>query len=195
MLRIRADVPEIEKNCPHLLSETERWFAVQTHAFSEERARIQLENQAFRTFLPKRQRTIRHARRLNTVVRPFFPRYLFVVLDLMRHQWRNVNGTVGVVSLVMQGNQPCPVPRGIIETMLATVDSRQVLRLDQEFRIGESVRLAAGPFAEQLAVIDRLDDSGRIQVLLNLLGRQVRVLTSRGNAMRLNSPELARSTL
>lgn len=102
----------------------------------------------------------------------------------MRHQWRNVNGTVGVVSLVMQGSRPCPVPYGVVETMLTAVDSRQMLQLDEEFKVGESVRLVGGAFADQLAVIDRLDDSDRIQVLLELLGQRVRVLINRTDAMR-----------
>jgi transcriptional antiterminator RfaH len=164
--------------------ETERWFAVFTHPFAEGRARLQLENQDFRTFLPKRQRTIRHARKLTSVVRPFFPRYLFTTIDLTRHQWRNVNGTVGVVSLVMQGSRPCPAPHGVVETMLAAVDRRQALQLDEEFKVGDSVRLVAGAFADQLAVIDRLDDSGRIQMLLDLLGQRVRVSTTRTDAIR-----------
>jgi transcription antitermination factor NusG len=41
--------------------------------------------------------------------------------------------------------------------------------------VGAKVRLAAGPFAEQLAILDRLDDSGRVRVLLEILGRPVRV--------------------
>jgi transcription antitermination factor NusG len=45
-------------------------------------------------------KTVRHARRLSTVEAPFFPRYLFTVLDLTRHLWRSVNGTFGVSRLV-----------------------------------------------------------------------------------------------
>lgn len=161
----------------------ERWFAVQTQPRAEDRARLQLANQKFRAFLPKRECTVRHARRMMNVVRPFFPRYLFVVLDLTRDQWRCVNSTFGVASLVMCGNDPCPVPTGVVEAMVASADRCGVLQLGHKFKIGESVRLAAGPFAEQLAVIDRLDDSGRIRVLLHLLGRQVRVLTDGKNAL------------
>ena len=49
---------------------------------------------------PKRHKTVRHARRLSTVEAPFFPSYLFTVLDLTRHQWRSVSGTFGVSRLV-----------------------------------------------------------------------------------------------
>ena len=43
-----------------------RWFVVHTLSFGEARAQANLENQNFRAFLPKRQKTIRHARKLTT---------------------------------------------------------------------------------------------------------------------------------
>jgi transcription antitermination factor NusG len=45
------------------------------------------------------------------------------------------------------------------------------------------VRLLAGPFAEQLAILDILDESGRVQVLLEILGRQVSVSTEANNVL------------
>jgi hypothetical protein len=84
----------------HRLTASERWYAVHTLPFAEPRAEGQLHRQGFRTFQPKRHKTVRHARRLSTIEAPFFPRYLFIVLDLGRHQWRSVNGTFGVSRLV-----------------------------------------------------------------------------------------------
>src|SRR5437016_11201899 len=81
----------------------ERWYAVHTLPLRETYAEGHLRNQGFATFLPKRHKTVRHARKLRAVEAAFFPRYLFVVLDLARHQWRSVNGTYGVSRLVMRG--------------------------------------------------------------------------------------------
>lgn len=166
-----------------ILHAHERWYAVHTLPFAEKRARAQLENQQFRTFLPQRHKTIRHARKLSTIIAPFFPRYLFVVLDLSRQQWRSVNGTFGVANLVMAGDLPCPVPAGIVESMLAGADADGVLRLQPELKIGAPVRVAAGPFSEQLGIFDGLDDRGRIRVLLDILGRKVPVRLSKGQAL------------
>jgi transcriptional antiterminator RfaH len=170
--------------CSAPLQAGERWYAVHALPFSEMRAQAQLENQQFRTFLPKRHKTIRHARRLTTVVAPFFPQYLFVVLDLQRHQWRSINGTFGVTGLVMQGDRPGPVPHGIVEHMLALADPRGMLQIGAKLlKVGDPVRLTVGPFAEQLAVLDRMDDSGRIRVLLDMLGRQVAVSIDSNSAL------------
>jgi transcriptional antiterminator RfaH len=168
---------------PGALSDCERWYAVNTLPFAEARAEGQLQRQGFRTFQPKRRKTIRHARRLSTVEAPFFPRYLFIVLDLARHQWRSVNGTFGVARLVMRGDQPQPVPHGVVEALIAAVDTRGILQLGDKLQIGGRLRLMAGPFAEQLAVLDHLDDTGRVRVLLDILGRQVAIWTEANNVL------------
>jgi len=159
----------------------QRWFVVHTLPFNEARALANLENQGFRTFMPRRHKTIRHARRLTTVEAPFFPRYLFVALDLEHDRWRSVNGTFGVARLVMRGDRPAPVPRGVVEALLASVDADGVLRLAEKLKIGSSVSLLAGPFAERLAVLEHLDDSGRVRVLVDILGRQVSISTGARN--------------
>ena len=79
----------------------------------------------------------------------------------------------------MQGELPHPVPRGIVETMIAAVDSNGFLRLEESLKIGTRVRLMAGPFAEQLGTLDRLDDSGRVRVLLEIMGATVPVQLER----------------
>jgi transcription elongation factor/antiterminator RfaH len=164
-----------QKNHSAMLSDGQRWYAVHTLPFSEARAQGHLENQSFRTFLPRRRKTVRHARKMSTIEAPFFPGYLFVALDLTRHQWRSVNGTFGVSSLVMRGDRPHPVPRGVVETLIGSADRRGILQLGQQLKVGAPVRLMAGPFVDQLAILDRLDDCGRVRVLLDLMGRQVSI--------------------
>ena len=75
------------------------------------------------------------------------------MLDLARHQWRSVNGTFGVSRLVMRGDQPHPVPHGVVEALIAAADARGILQLGRNLQVGGPVRLLAGPFAEQLAIL------------------------------------------
>jgi transcription elongation factor/antiterminator RfaH len=163
----------------------QRWYAVHTLPLNEPRAEHHLGNQCFPTFMPKRLKTVRHARKLTTIEAAFFPRYLFVVLDVSLDPWRKVNGTCGVSRLVMCGDEPQPVPRGIVEALIASTDDRGILQLGEKLQVGGPVRLMAGPFAEHLAVLDYLDEAGRVQVLLDLLGRQVRVTTTETNVLPL----------
>ena len=160
-----------------------RWYAVNTLPHREFRAKGQLENQGFRVFLPQRLKTVRHARKLTNVQAPFFPRYLFVELDLTFHRWRSVNGTFGVSSLVMQGERPVSVPQGVVETMLSSIGDDNVLRLQHSLKAGAEVRLIAGPFADQLGILEHLNDTGRIRVLLNIMGGTIRVHVPRDYAI------------
>jgi transcription elongation factor/antiterminator RfaH len=166
-----------------VLRDGERWYVAHTLPMAELRAQGHLENQNFRTFLPKRRRTVRHARKSRTVEAPFFPRYLFVILDLEQQPWRRVNSTIGVSRLIMQGEQPQPVPHGIVEALVGSADSQGILQLRQHLKIGEPVRLMAGAFAEQLAILDELDESGRVRVLLDILGRKVPIYTDANNVL------------
>ena len=161
------------------LNPGERWYVARTQQGRELRACLQLNNQNFRTFLPRGLRTIRHARKFTTVTVPFFPQYLFVVLDLTRDRWRSINGTTGVTSLIMRGELPHPVPHGVVETLTTFADVRGLLRFGANLRRGERVRLIAGPFAERLATCERLDDQGRARVLLEIMGAQVSVQVRR----------------
>lgn len=146
----------------------ERWYLVRSLTGREVIADQHLRRQGFVTFLPRRARTVRHARRIQVTLGAYFPGYLFARLDLDRDRWRSINGTVGVAHLVGHGDRPAPAPRGLVEAMCAAADERQVLAGPQ-LAAGQRVRIVAGAFADSLAVIERLDDAGRVRVLLEIM--------------------------
>lgn len=49
------------------------------------------------------------------------------------------------------------------------------MRFDFCLKEGQSVKVTAGPFAELVGQLERLDDNGRVRVLLEILGGKVRV--------------------
>ena len=151
----------------------ERWFVARTLPHYENTAHSNLHRMGFRSFLPRFRRTIRHANKLRNVLAPLFPGYIFVILDLSRDRWRSVNGTTGVASLIMGVEQPMPVPPGVVEALISRVGSSGALRLDRGLEVGETARILSGPFAETLCRIERLDDRGRVRVLLEIMGGQV----------------------
>lgn len=162
-----------------VLAPDERWYVVRTLSRREARAEMQLLAQGFRTFSPRVAKTVRHARKLRAVIAPIFPTYIFVVLDLQTDPWRSVNGTYGVASLLMAGELPEPVPRGVVEQLLEYTDEGGVARFDRDLREGQSVRVTAGPFARALGRLERLDANGRVRVLLDIMGGKVPVLLDR----------------
>lgn len=153
----------------------ERWFVAFTQARREGIALDNLARQGWRTFLPFQLATRRHARKFRTVRAPVFPRYVFVGLDLDRDRWRSVNGTFGVQRLVMAVDRPLPVPVGIVETLMQSLDPFGNLKFTTALEPGSRVRLASGPFADTLGVLSALDASGRVEVLLEMLGGSIRL--------------------
>ena len=173
-----------DANHPLDLGEGERWFAARTHPHRENTAHSNLQRLGFRSYVPRFWRTIRHARKLNNVFSPLFPGYIFVILNLSRDRWRSVNSTTGVASLIMGVDRPAPVPSGVVETLIARHERSRTAGFDGDLNIGDTVRILSGPFAEALCNIERLDDRGRVRVLLQIMGGLVAVQVNRSSLGR-----------
>ena len=154
-----------------------RWYAVHTLPNREFGALSQLTFQGFEGFLPVHWKTVRHARKFRSVKAAFFPRYLFVRLDLNRQQWRSVNGTFGVSGLIMEGERPKPVPRGIVETLIA-MSPAGALSFAPVLEPGQDVKVLSGPFANLVGTLQRVDASNRVRVLLDLFGSHIAITTA-----------------
>ena len=102
---------------------------------------------------------------------------LFVTLDLTRHQWRSVNGTHGVVTLIMNGGEPSRVPAGMVESLIEISSDAGVVRFDTNLVPGQKVKILTGPFADFIGTLERLDEQGRVRVLLDMMGGQVPVMS------------------
>jgi transcription antitermination factor NusG len=174
---------EIQPNANHAaaleLAPGERWFLAHTLPHKERVAQLRLHAQGFRCFLPCRQKEVRHARRLRKFLAPLFPRYAFVALDLDRHRWRSVNSTIGVASLFMADDRPVATPVGVVETLIHSADPNGEVRFAHNLQPGQMVRLVSGPFSQALGVLEQLDDSGRVELLLEIMGGHVRAKVRR----------------
>jgi len=165
------------------LSGNERWFVVQTQPKRERKAEWHLGAQGFRIFLPQIRKTVRHARQLRTVQAPLFARYLFAILDLERDHWSPMRSTIGVSRLVThRSGQPIPVPTGIVESLIARSD-RDVTSLDADMVEGQRVRILRGPFADLVGTLARLDEAGRVRILLEMMGTAVPIALHRSALM------------
>lgn len=157
-----------------------RWYVVHTQPNGEARADLNLRRQGFATYLPRYARRRSHARRQELVKRPLFPRYIFVGLDLARDRWRAIHSTFGVNRLVLAGEEPLPVPESVIDEIRAREDGEGLVALGLPAGVGPGsrVRLVDGIFADAKGVLERIADDRRVAILLELLGREVRVFVS-----------------
>lgn len=157
--------------------EDDHWFVVQTHACSEDKAAFNLRRQGFEAFTPKYLKRRSHARKIEMVGAPLFPRYLFVKMSIITANWRAIKSTLGVSNLVCFGENPASVPDGLIETLMTSEDELGYIDLAgrrEKFKKGQGVEIVDGPMMDMTAVFDCMNDKDRVVVLLDILGRQVR---------------------
>lgn len=155
----------------------DRWYVAQTHVRAEETALAQLKRQGFRAYLPRYRKKRRHARRTELVERPLFPGYLFVCLDVARTRWRPIKSTIGIRQLICNGDKPLAVPEGVVEDIRARETDEGLVPVSEPvpYKKGDTVQVTDGPFRDQIGWFERLADKDRVVVLLNLLGRPMRV--------------------
>jgi transcriptional antiterminator RfaH len=155
-----------------------RWFVAHTQPQAEAKATAHLNRQGFEIYFPRYLKRRRHARRIETVAAPLFPRYLFVAVDLSAQRWRSIYSTVGVSRLVCSGDDPSAVPDGIVEALKSREDVDGFIKLDfrPPFRPGDRIRVLDGAFATCLGLFEGMAERERIAILLDLLGRKVRVV-------------------
>lgn len=152
------------------------WYVVHTQVNREPLAARHLARQGFEVFLPRVRKTRRHARRVESVLAPLFPRYLFVRVDVGACRWRAINGTVGVAHIVSFGGEPTAMPVGAVENILSRADPSGAIKPPpRTFRAGERLRIVDGAFAEHVGTFESMAERDRVTLLLDILGRQVRV--------------------
>jgi transcriptional antiterminator RfaH len=155
-----------------------RWYVVQTQVNSEAKAALNLRRQGFDIYLPRCLKRRRHARKVEVTAKPLFPRYLFVTIDRTAQRWRSIQSTFGVTRLVSQGDEPVSVPEGVVNAIKAREDDNGyvVLNVHPAFAPGDKVRVLAGAFVDSAGLFDGRADRDRVAILLEMLGRKVRVL-------------------
>jgi transcriptional antiterminator RfaH len=150
-----------------MMSGQSRWYVAQTQPNAESKAVAHLGRQGFATYLPRYLKRRRHARRVDVVSAPLFPRYLFIEIDT----------TIGVSRLVCTGDTPTPVSNQVVTLLKGREDPAGFIQLDHQpqFRVGDKIRILDGVFCDCLGLYDGMSDRDRVTILLDLLGRKVRV--------------------
>jgi len=173
--RLAADQPQISSVTA---TPSKRWYVAQTHVHAESKATLHLGRQGFDVYLPRYLKQRRHARRVDTVPAPLFPRYLFVAVDMATQRWHSIRSTIGITKLVANGDVPAVVPQAIIEGLKRREDANGFVQLERRprFASGDKIRVREGAFCDALGLFDGITGQERVAILLDLLGRKVRVV-------------------
>jgi transcriptional antiterminator RfaH len=152
-----------------------RWVVVTTQPHRERYAVENLDRQKFACYCPQLLKTVRHARKTRNVMKPLFPGYVFVQVDVQQQRWQSIMSTYGVRSVVRLGDSLGFLDDGFVASLKAREIDGVVARPPHRFEIGQNVRLSGGAFDNLVAAIIDLDDHGRLVVLMDLLNQRVKV--------------------
>ena len=157
-----------------------QWYVVHTHVNKEQTALENLMHQEFHAYYPVYEKTRKHARKVETIKAPLFPRYLFVEFDIDQDQWRAIQSTMGVSHLIGHGVRPTPVPAEIIEAIQQREVAPGLIEIKPpEIKPGQKLLLTEGPFEGFQALFESSSADQRITVLLSYMNQHLKVKTSR----------------
>ena len=146
------------------------WCAAQIKRNAFRQAEAALTRQGFPVFCPKIGRAIRRFGKQRPEMAALFPGYLFVALDLHADGWQSASHTPGVSRLITRANGlPAPVPQALIDGLQARCDADGLVRPPDAVSPGDKVRIASGAFADLVGTVERIAESRRVWVLLELL--------------------------
>lgn len=153
------------------------WYAAYTAIRAETKAAEGLSAIGIEAYVPMEKHDRRHARKVDTIERVIFARYLFfrAVPDDF---WR-VNKVEGVECIVRDAQRLAPIPSEWINEIRESeragyfdyTEARRLANLPS-FEANDPVRIIGGPFAGQLATIMAAKPGQeRLDVFLQTLGR------------------------
>lgn len=159
-----------------------KWYVVNTYSGHENRVKdnlikrmetMNLQNNLFRIVVAEETQIEVKNEKSKEVVRNIFPGYLFVEMDMTDEAWyvvRNTPGVTGFIGSSGGGAKPFPVDESEMDSILRRIGSKKV---EVEFKVGDNVKVLAGPFANMEGIVDEMNDTTQVAtVLIILFGRE-----------------------
>ena len=158
------------------------WYLIHSKPRQEYLARENLERQGYTTYLPVTSLRRRKDCRTISEVGPMFPRYLFIQLSERTDDWRPIRSTFGVSGLIRFGQTPAQVPEHLINDIRAREDKTGLCILpEREFKKGDKVRIAEGPFHGYEAIFQSKSAKDRVSLLLKIIQNSIHIELEKGS--------------
>jgi transcriptional antiterminator NusG len=161
---------------------TKRWYIVHAYSNFEKKVAESIREQAAQrglsekfdeVMVPTEQVVeVRRGRKVNAE-RKFFPGYVLVKCDLSDDVYHLIKNTPKVTGFLGADNKPMPIPDREAERIKGQVaDGVEHPKPSVSFEVGETVRVADGPFASFNGVVEEVDESrSRVKVAVSIFGR------------------------
>lgn len=149
------------------------WFLIYTKPKCEDSVSFKLMEKGFAVLNPKIKERKYLRRKLQYVVSPLFPCYIFMQFDSPK-DYRLIKYTRGVKTIVGTEDVPAVVPVEIIKSIQDRMEEGFVNITRRKFSAGEEVLIKAGPFEGFNAVFEKeLRGTERVSILLKAVNARV----------------------
>jgi transcription antitermination factor NusG len=148
----------------------ESWYCIRSKPNKEEFLCNQLVAREIEVFYPRLR--VKPVNPRASKIRPYFPGYMFVYLNLDEIGLSTLQWMPGALGLVFYGNEPVPVQEDLINAIRKRVEAANASREAwlSGLKPGDTVRVIAGPFAGYEGIFDlRLAGSERVRIFLSFL--------------------------
>ncbi|MCH7662879.1 MAG: hypothetical protein IH859_03305 [Chloroflexi bacterium] len=150
-----------------------KWYALRTKPHKERVLHQQVVSRKIECFFPRVK--INPINPRSAKIRPYFPGYMFVNVDITVHGASSFQWMPYSLGLVCSDDEPGPIPDEIILALkkrITQIRDNGGLVFDQ-LHPGMQVRITGGPFRGYEAIFDtRLDGQKRVRVLLQLINHR-----------------------
>lgn len=157
-----------------------QWYVLHTYAGYEDtvarnlRQRIeslQMQDYIFNVMVPTEKKIKVQSGKKKVVEEKVYPGYVLVEMIVTDESWYVVRNTPRVTGFVGAGNIPIPVDPGKITELEKITKEEPEYKI--EFRMGDSVKIKAGPFRDFNGRVAEIDEKrGRVKVLVDMFGRE-----------------------
>ncbi|MBN8458155.1 MAG: transcription termination/antitermination factor NusG [Verrucomicrobia bacterium] len=170
-----------------------QWYVVQVLSGQEQKVRDrilrameadEMNDVIFEALVPMENVSeIRRGKKTETK-RKFFPGYIIVNMNLLgpdnqlvEKTWFFIKELEGVIGFAGTKDRPLPLRPREVEALLAQIKEREEhTRPAISFEVGDTVKVADGPFQSQNGVVEEIDpERGKLRVAVNIFGRSTPV--------------------
>lgn len=169
------------------------WFVVVCNPKCEKRAQLGLRRAGYQTYLPQTKRWKVVSRQKQEAESPLFPRFLFIGLSPDMDFWK-MQGVHGVEGIVRNDSRPVQIPAGSLARLLdreqaGEFDFTRMPEQGPQYAPGEIVRLSAGALTDITGHVVGMLSKGRVEVLIDWMGRGAKVKIKATELQRLEAAE------
>jgi len=148
------------------------WYVIQTKPKKEEEAVSYLSTRGVEIFNPLMETFALRNGKMNKELKPLFSGYIFGKFDLEKN-YPLVRWGRGVKKVLGFGGYPTSISEEIVEIIKERTDTEGIVRVKQNFKANDVIRIKTGPLKDLLAIFERwVSDTERVRILLNLIGYQ-----------------------